>query len=77
MVSAVQVSGDYTIPAGAPLPRTAASLALPPAAAPSTSGSNGARGAVAARPQQDAVFDPASGRWRVQVPPACHMLLCQ
>lgn len=63
-----QVSGDYTIPAGAPLPRTAASLALPPIAAPPGAGAgNGARGVAASKPQQDAAFDLASGRWRIQV----------
>ena len=64
---ALQVSGDYTIPAGAPLPRSAASLALPPAAV-STAAGNGARGAAAAVSTPVAAFDPASGRWRIQVP---------
>jgi hypothetical protein len=63
------VSGDYTIPAGAPLPRSAASLALPPAAVPSTAAGKGARGAAAPVSPPVAAFDPASGRWRIQVPP--------
>ena len=67
--SVPQVSGDYTIPAGAPLPRSAASLALPPAAVPSTAAGNGMRGAAAVVSTPVAAFDPASGRWRIQVPP--------
>ncbi len=62
--STYEVSGDYTIPAGAPLPRTAASLALPPGGG-GGAGERRAAGATA-RPQE-AVFDPASGRWRIQV----------
>jgi hypothetical protein len=69
-IHALQVSGDYTIPAGAPLPRSAASLALPPAAVVSTAAGSGARGAAAAVSTPVAAFDPASGRWRIQVPPA-------
>lgn len=59
--SRYEVQGDYAIPAGAPLPRTAASLALPPTIGGSAAGS------VAASQPLENEFDPSSGRWRIQV----------
>lgn len=72
--SRYEVQGDYAIPAGAPLPRTAASLALPPTAAGSAPGS-----AAPAHPAEGA-FDPSAGRWRIQVLPShlpAHPLQCE
>lgn len=54
--SRYEVQGDYSIPAGVPLPSTAAALALPPLPG----------AAVASMTPPAATFDPSAGRWRLQ-----------
>lgn len=58
--SRYEVQGDYSIPAGVPLPSTAAALALPPLPEGTVS-----LGTSSSEPSA-AIFDPAAGRWRLQ-----------